>query len=109
MILIKILNNLSNYVVIFENVVSEQTIEEVQEVEAEPVQQTVQGGYSAKALFDYDAGEENEISFQDGAIIIDIEFVSEDWWQGKAPDGNFGLFPGKFVNILIIVYKILFY
>ncbi|CAG8488273.1 1876_t:CDS:10 [Funneliformis caledonium] len=86
----------ANYVEIVESVASEQPIEETQEVEAELVQQTVdssQGNYIAKALFDYGAGEENEISFQDGAIITDIEFVSDDWWQGKAPDGKVGLFP----------------
>ncbi|CAG8453092.1 14156_t:CDS:10 [Funneliformis mosseae] len=86
----------ANYVEIVESVASEQPIEETQEVEAELVQQTVdssQGNHIAKALFDYGAGEENEISFQDGAIIKEIEFVSDDWWQGKAPDGKVGLFP----------------
>ncbi|CAI2162531.1 20553_t:CDS:10 [Funneliformis geosporum] len=86
----------ANYVEIVESVAFEQPIEEAQEVEAEPVQLTVDSSrrsYIAKALFDYDAGEENEISFQDGAIITDIEFVSDDWWQGKAPDGKVGLFP----------------
>ncbi|RHZ79969.1 hypothetical protein Glove_139g194 [Diversispora epigaea] len=27
-------------------------------------------------------GEPNKISFEEGYIIIDIDFVSEDWWQG---------------------------
>jgi hypothetical protein len=48
-------------------------------------------------LYDYSASEENEISFSDGDIITDIDFVSEDWWQGKAPDGTVGLFPGKII------------
>lgn len=73
--------------------------EQVEEVEAEQ-QQTVdlvQEQHTAKAiaLYDYSASEENEISFSDGDIITDIEFVSEDWWRGKAPDGTVGLFPGK--------------
>ncbi|CAG8805390.1 12701_t:CDS:2, partial [Racocetra persica] len=48
---------------------------------------------SAKALYDYDAGEDNEISFKEDDILNDIKFVSEDWWQGTSPDGIIGLFP----------------
>jgi hypothetical protein len=60
------------------------------EAPAEPV------GPSAIALYDYDAGEDNEISFKENEVIRDIQFVSEDWWSGLSPDGSaIGLFPGK--------------
>lgn len=42
----------------------------------------------------YDAAEENEISFHEGERIVEIEAVSDDWWQGKMADGRVGLFPG---------------
>ena len=44
----------------------------------------------------YDAAEENEISFREGDRITHIEAASEDWWQGRDPRGNVGLFPGQF-------------
>lgn len=50
----------------------------------------------AVALYDYEAGEDNEISCVEGDLITNIEFVSEDWWQGLAADKKtIGLFPGK--------------
>nr|CAG8527517.1 407_t:CDS:10 [Entrophospora candida]CAG8539087.1 1518_t:CDS:10 [Entrophospora candida] len=49
--------------------------------------------YSAIAQYVYEAGESNEISFVEGDLITNIEFVSEDWWQGTASDGTVGLFP----------------
>ncbi|RIA92835.1 hypothetical protein C1645_763904 [Glomus cerebriforme] len=92
----------ANYVEIVENVVPEQPVEDLQEVEAEPVQQTVDSSQerpTAKAMYDYSASEGNEISFSDGDIIMDIDFVSEDWWQGRAPDGTVGLFPANYVEL----------
>ncbi|CAG8805741.1 4653_t:CDS:2, partial [Gigaspora rosea] len=55
--------------------------------------ETKTAGISAKALYDYEAGEENEISFKEDEIITEIEQVSEDWWQGTTSDGAVGLFP----------------
>lgn len=42
----------------------------------------------------YDAAEDNEISFREGYRITEIEPASEEWWQGKNPSGEVGLFPG---------------
>ena len=47
----------------------------------------------------YEAAEENEISFREGERIVEIEVVSDDWWQGKMTDGSVGLFPGMFLLI----------
>ncbi|CAG8634084.1 12498_t:CDS:10 [Gigaspora margarita] len=57
--------------------------------------ETETAGLSAKALYDYDAGEDNEISFKEDEIITEIEQVSEDWWQGTTSNGAVGLFPGN--------------
>ncbi|ORZ16034.1 hypothetical protein BCR41DRAFT_353416 [Lobosporangium transversale] len=54
---------------------------------------------TAVALYDYNAGEPNEISFSEGDIIRDIEFVSDDWWSGLAQDGTNGLFPSNYVEL----------
>ncbi|CDO74750.1 hypothetical protein BN946_scf184411.g7 [Trametes cinnabarina] len=56
-------------------------------------------GSWAIALYDYDAGEDNEISFKEGDRITHIEAVSEDWWQGTDKDGNVGLFPANYVEL----------
>ncbi|ORZ18972.1 hypothetical protein BCR42DRAFT_349717 [Absidia repens] len=57
-------------------------------------------GQTAIGLYDYEAGEGNEISFRENDRITHIEFVSEDWWQGAGPDGkSFGLFPANYVEL----------
>ncbi|KAH7047710.1 hypothetical protein BKA57DRAFT_394660 [Linnemannia elongata] len=50
---------------------------------------------TAVALYDYQAGEPNELSFNEGEAITEIDFVTEDWWSGKSETGATGLFPGK--------------
>ncbi|PWW79305.1 hypothetical protein C7212DRAFT_355347 [Tuber magnatum] len=51
----------------------------------------------AVALYDYEAAEENELSFPEDAIIEDLEFPDEDWWLGTYK-GNRGLFPANYVE-----------
>lgn len=68
----------------------------------EPKQQQQQQnqGNVAVALYDYSAEEDNEISFAEGDTITQIEFVSEDWWQGLAANGKtVGLFPANYVEL----------
>ena len=52
----------------------------------------------------YEAAEDNELSFQAGDRITDIEAASEDWWQGKDKDGNVGLFPGTSFALFYIFH-----
>ncbi|KAG0246941.1 hypothetical protein BGX31_005429 [Mortierella sp. GBA43] len=56
-------------------------------------------GPSALALYDYQAAEPNEISFEEGETITEIEFVSDDWWNGKNRNGGIGLFPANYVQL----------
>jgi hypothetical protein len=58
----------------------------------------VQKSSSAIALYDYDAQEDNEISFKEGDIITNLNFVTDDWWEGVV-DGKCGLFPGNYVQV----------
>ncbi|KAF9581777.1 hypothetical protein BGW38_001088 [Lunasporangiospora selenospora] len=55
---------------------------------------------TAIALYDYAAGEPNEITFSEGETIIEIEFVTEDWWSGSSVDHTrTGLFPCTFFSM----------
>ncbi|KAL6234287.1 hypothetical protein BDW75DRAFT_212607 [Aspergillus navahoensis] len=53
---------------------------------------------TAKALYDYEAAEDNELSFPEGAEIINIEFPDDDWWLGEYR-GKTGLFPANYVQL----------
>ncbi|XBW35381.1 hypothetical protein QEN19_000946 [Hanseniaspora menglaensis] len=54
----------------------------------------------AKALFDYEADESNEISFKQGEVITKIEKDFEDWWSGENEAGETGVFPSNYVALL---------
>lgn len=53
---------------------------------------------TATAEYDYEAAEENELSFPDGAKITNIEFPDEAWWSGEY-NGKAGLFPANYVKL----------
>ncbi|XP_028655172.1 drebrin-like b isoform X2 [Erpetoichthys calabaricus] len=57
-------------------------------------------GICARALYDYQAADDTEISFDPDDIITGIEMIDEGWWRGFAPDGNFGMFPANYVEVL---------
>ncbi|XP_054732183.1 drebrin-like protein [Anastrepha obliqua] len=57
-------------------------------------------GLKARALYDYQAADESEITFDPGDIITHIDQIDEGWWQGLGPDGTYGLFPANYVEIL---------
>ncbi|PWY65278.1 hypothetical protein BO94DRAFT_540859 [Aspergillus sclerotioniger CBS 115572] len=53
---------------------------------------------TATALYDYEAAEDNELSFPEGAEITNIEFPDDDWWLGEYL-GKKGLFPANYVQL----------
>ncbi|XP_013782619.1 drebrin-like protein B isoform X1 [Limulus polyphemus] len=57
-------------------------------------------GLRARALYDYQAADATEISFDPDDIITHIEQIDEGWWQGLAPNGYYGLFPANYVELL---------
>lgn len=57
-------------------------------------------GLRARALYDYQAADESEITFDPGDVITHIDQIDEGWWQGLGPDGTYGLFPANYVEIL---------
>ncbi|KAK0730550.1 hypothetical protein B0H67DRAFT_548481 [Lasiosphaeris hirsuta] len=56
------------------------------------------GENTATAQFDYEAAEDNELSFPEGATITNLEFPDEDWWFGHY-QGASGLFPANYVQL----------
>ncbi|XP_037090826.1 drebrin-like protein A [Pollicipes pollicipes] len=57
-------------------------------------------GLCAQALYDYQAVDETEITFDPGDIVTNIEQIDEGWWQGVSPAGQFGLFPANYVQLI---------
>ncbi|KAJ5951458.1 uncharacterized protein N7479_009871 [Penicillium vulpinum] len=53
---------------------------------------------TATALYDYEAAEDNEIGFPEGAKISNVEFPDDDWWLGEY-NGKQGLFPANYVQL----------
>jgi hypothetical protein len=56
-------------------------------------------GLRVRALFDYEATEDNELSFNAGDIIEDVDTGYETWWYGRKEDGSNGFFPNNFVEM----------
>lgn len=56
-----------------------------------------------RALFDYDAASEEELSFPEGAIIelvrTDDNDVDDGWWEGRY-QGKVGVFPSIVVEVV---------
>ncbi|GFR02830.1 drebrin-like protein, partial [Trichonephila clavata] len=73
-----------------------QTVDNTQVITSSPLSD----GLKARALYDYQAADETEISFDPDDIITHIEQIDEGWWQGLAPDGSWGLFPANYVELL---------
>ncbi|CAG7821941.1 unnamed protein product [Allacma fusca] len=57
-------------------------------------------GVCARALYDYQAADDSEITFDPGEIITNIEKIDEGWWEGLGPHGIYGLFPANYVELL---------
>ncbi|XP_008473198.1 src substrate cortactin [Diaphorina citri] len=55
-------------------------------------------GYTAVALYDYQASADDEISFDPDDIITNIEMIDEGWWRGYC-HGQYGLFPANYVSL----------
>ncbi|KAL6096348.1 uncharacterized protein ACO6RY_05693 [Pungitius sinensis] len=55
---------------------------------------------TARALYDYQAVDDTEITFDPGDIITGVEMLDEGWWRGFGPQGDFGMFPANYVVLL---------
>ncbi|XP_008417291.1 drebrin-like b isoform X2 [Poecilia reticulata] len=64
------------------------------------VEETSDRGICARALYDYQAADDTEISFDPDDVITGIEMIDEGWWRGFGPDGHFGMFPANYVELM---------
>ncbi|XP_069954913.1 drebrin-like protein isoform X8 [Cherax quadricarinatus] len=72
----------------------------VYEVDGMEYQILPEHGLCARALYDYQAADDTEITFDPAEIITNIDQIDEGWWQGVGPDGMFGLFPANYVELI---------
>ena len=55
-------------------------------------------GLTAVALYDYEAADVDEISFDPDDLITNIDMVDEGWYRGRCK-GKVGLFPANYVEL----------
>lgn len=90
-----------NQDVIYEHPEEEEEVQQEQQQQANQVPFIPSGadlGLTAIALYDYQAAEEDEISFDPDELITNIECIDEGWYRGKCR-GKIGLFPANFVEM----------
>ncbi|KAF8783085.1 Src substrate protein p85 like protein [Argiope bruennichi] len=78
---------------------AEPAYETLEQVEEELYEVPENSGVSAVALYDYQAADSDEISFDPDDIITNIEMIDEGWWRGECR-GQIGLFPSNYVQLL---------
>ncbi|XP_043103410.1 drebrin-like b isoform X5 [Puntigrus tetrazona] len=86
----------------YDSVVEQDAIyEDPAQVEEQNTYETTDDrGVCARALYDYQAADDTEISFDPDDIITGIEMIDEGWWRGYGPDGHFGMFPANYVELI---------
>lgn len=57
-------------------------------------------GKRAVIIYDYEKAEDNEVELHEGDHVTDIDMVDEDWWMGTNSQGERGLFPANYVELV---------
>ena len=53
---------------------------------------------TARAEYDYEAAEDNEVSLREGEIVTNVEKVDPDWWVVTNEHGQSGLVPSNYLK-----------
>lgn len=102
-------NGLTNYTSYLSKRLSNEPLEDILEEDENPQEDDelndyiVGKGKCARALYDYAASDETEISFLPNDIITHIEQIYEDntsWLKGRTKDGKEGLFPANHCELI---------
>ncbi|KAH6578591.1 hypothetical protein BASA60_003557 [Batrachochytrium salamandrivorans] len=56
---------------------------------------------TAVALYDYTPDESNEIPLTENETVSNIIQIDEGWWEGTNSQGQRGLFPGNYVEVIV--------
>lgn len=52
-----------------------------------------------RALYDYSAADDDEVSFMDGDLIVDVTVIDDGWWEGRVErTGQYGMLPSNYVE-----------
>ncbi|XP_052773189.1 drebrin-like protein isoform X2 [Mya arenaria] len=57
-------------------------------------------GLCCIALYDYQASDDTEVTFDPDDVLTHVEQIDEGWWIGTAPNGSRGMFPANYVEII---------
>merc|ERR1712087_310011 len=94
----KITENIQETLAVYdEPQVQQQEVEEIVQTQPEITQND--NGICAIAKFDYQAGDADEISFDPGEMITNIDQFDEGWWNGQCR-GIYGMFPANYVDLV---------
>ncbi|KAI2658592.1 LIM and SH3 domain protein 1 [Labeo rohita] len=59
------------------------------------------GGKHYRAIYDYVAADEDEVSFADGDLIVDVQQIDEGWMFGRVErTGQQGMLPANYVEAM---------
>ncbi|KAI5103139.1 LIM and SH3 domain protein 1, partial [Silurus meridionalis] len=59
------------------------------------------GGKRYRAIYDYAAADEDEVSFADGDVIMDVQQIDEGWMFGRVErTGQQGMLPANYVEAI---------
>lgn len=54
-----------------------------------------------RAVYDYSAADEDEVSFVDGDVIVDVQQIDEGWMYGRVErTGQQGMLPANYVEAI---------